>query len=272
VDGGLFGETVGLTIYEPDSAGPTPVVVLSHGFQLGPADYTSYAEHLASWGFTVVLPSFPGSLISPRTHAELKTDLQSVLDWSDVTLNASAIGLAGHSMGGKISLLVASDDPRPAAVFGIDPVDAAPPFSFNAADYPSVTPELMPDITVPLVLLGETVNSGGGGGFGQACAPADDNFHQYFTNATSPALEIEVTGANHMSFLDNPNCGLPCLACTAGTDDPAQTLSLTRGYMTAFFLVELADDASFQTFLTGAEMQADVNAGLVTTATANGYP
>ena len=122
-----------------------------------------------------------------------------------------------------------------------------------------------------MVLLGETTNSQGDG-FAPACAPADENFHQYFIHAAAPALEIEVLGANHMSFLDNPNCGFACSACPAGTDDPAKTRSLTRGYMTAFFLVELAQDTAFQSHLTGDGMQDDVDDGLVTTATANGYP
>jgi|GEM_PF-514086 len=269
VPGGLLGPTtVNLTIYAPDGDGPHPLILFSHGFNLGPSDYASYGDHLASWGFIVVFPSAGG--FAPRTHLELKDDLIAVMDWAETNLSLTSIGLTGHSLGGKTSIFAAAEDMRPVAVFGIDPVDSAPPFTFDPTGYPSVTPELVGNVAAPMVLLGETTNGAAGVG-GQACAPSDDNFEQFFMHAAAPALKIDVLGAFHMSFLDNPSC-LSCLLCPAGTDDPAQTLALTRGYVTAFFLVELQGEAGYQTYLTGAEMQDDVSAGLVTTETANGYP
>jgi predicted dienelactone hydrolase len=185
-------------------------------------------------------------------------------------VSSDAIALAGHSLGGKISLLVASEDPRPLAVFGLDPVDAAGGLQSDPVEYPSVTPELMPDIAVPLVLLGETVNAAASG-FGQACAPAEDNFHQYYLHAVSPAAEIEVIGADHMSFLDNPDCGLTCSVCPSGTDDPAITRMLTRRYMTALFELILRERAAYRDYLAGPQIAADAAAGLVITANKNGF-
>ena len=49
------------------------------------------------------------------------------------------------------------------------------------------------------------------------------------------SVEIDFIGASHMSFLDNPNCGLDCSVCPAGTDDPTTTRILTQGFMVAFF-------------------------------------
>ena len=277
----LDGTTIPLTLYIPDEDGPHPVVVLTHGFQLSPGDYASYGEHLASWGYVAVLPQFPGSLINPSTHAELRDWMVGILDWIDAVgddpaaplqgrADTSAVALAGHSMGGKISFLTATSDARPQAVFGIDPVDAAGgPGQSPGPDYPSVTPELMPLIVVPFAVVGETTNATGG--LGGACAPAEDNFEQYFMHAESPALKIEVLGANHMSFLDDPNCGLTCSVCTAGTDDPAVTRSLTQGYLIAFLGVTLREQAAWSTYLTGDEIQVDVDAGLVEFETANGF-
>ncbi len=273
------GESIPLTIYLPDSTGPHPTIVFTHGFTLEPSMYASYGEHLASWGYAVILPKLPGSVFSSKTHRELADLLEGVLDWIDANasdtagplkgrVDTGALALAGHSMGGKLSLLVASEDARPKAVFGVNPVDSGSPLSSNPDDYPSVTPERMPDITVPLGLLGETVNASAG--LGQACAPADDNFQQYYAYADSPAVQIEVLGANHMSFLDDPNCGFTCSACSAGTDDPATTRRLTQRYMTAFFQVVLRDQSAYAAFLTGSEMQADVSAGLVLTEHKNG--
>ena len=276
---GVLAPTVDLTIFLPDGAGPFPVVVFTHGFMLGPGNYTSYGRHLASWGFIVVMPQMPGGIIPPN-HRELKEYLGKILDWIDANASEPSgpllgradparIGLSGHSMGGKISLLLCTEDSRPTASFTVDPVDAAGMPLADPVDYPSVTPELMDRITVPIGLVGETVNAASSGG--QACAPAEDNFHQYYLYAVSPALEIEVIGANHMSFLDNPDCGLACSVCPAGTDDPAVTRRLTQRTMTAFYLVFLQGRTSYMAYLTGDPMAADEAAGLVLQDSKNGF-
>jgi len=281
LEGGWFGTNIPLTIYLPEGAGPYPVVVFHHGFQLKPSQYASYGQHLASWGFVVVMPEMPSGVfgVGAPNHKELMGYLGAVLDWivADAAsgtggvlkgrANAEALGLAGHSMGGKISVYRATQDARPKALFTVDAVDAAGgPISVNPENYPSVTPEMMGSLLIPSVFLGETTNGTCEGFLCQACAPEADNFHQYFANANSPSIEIEILGANHMSFLDNPNCGITCSVCPAGTDDPATTRKLTQGYMTAFFLVHLANQPTYEEWLTGAPMQQDVAAGVVATA------
>ena len=282
-DGDGNGEVVPLQVYLPEGAGPFPVVVLHHGFMLDATQYASYGAHLAGWGYLAILPKMPGALFGGPNHRELKLCLESLLDWIDAQASvpagplqgkadASRLGLAGHSMGGKISLLVASEDARPDVVFGIDPVDAGGgPTGGDPVDFPSVTPELMGSIHVPLVLLGETVNATCTGFMCQACAPAEDNFQQYHEHATSPALEIEVVGANHMSFLDDPDCGLTCNVCADGTDDPQVTKLLTRRYLTAFMNVFLKGETAYRSYLTGPGMQVDLDAGLVHTRVQNGF-
>ena len=83
--------------------------------------------------------------------------------------------------------------------------------------------------------------------------------------------EIEVVGANHMSFLDDPNCGLTCSVCATGTDEPDTTRLLTRRYMTAFFNVFLREDPPYLLYLTGSAMVDDVAAGFVTSESKNGF-
>lgn len=275
----LGGTTVPLTIHLPASTEAAPIVVFHHGFQLGPDDYASYGEHLASWGYVVVMPQMPGALFGGPSHRELRDHLVALLDWVELgegplagRVDTARIALAGHSLGGKISLLTATSDARVRAVFGVDPVDAGGgPLGGSAEDFPSVTPELMGEITVPIVLLGETTNATSSGFGGMPCAPEADNFHQYWQHATSAALEIDVTGANHMSFLDDPACGLSCSLCDAGTDDAATTRMLTRRYLTAFLNLALRGQETYRAYLTGAEMAADVSAGLVRSQPKNGF-
>jgi acetyl esterase/lipase len=279
VEEGMFPETADLSLFIPDGDGPFPVVVFTHGFMLGPGDYMSYGRHLASWGYVVVMPQMPSGIIPPN-HRALKEYLIKILDWIDENAanpdgpllgraDASRLGLSGHSMGGKISLLVCTEDIRPTASFTVDPVDAAgTPVVINPADYPSVTPELMDQIIVPLGLSGETVNATAEG---QACAPEEDNFHQYYLYAVTPAVEIEVLGANHVSFLDNPDCGLVCNACSPGTDDPAVTRRLTQKHMTAFYNLYLYGQTGYRAYLAGGPMDDDAAAGLVLYDTKNGF-
>ena len=167
-------------------------------------------------------------------------------------------------------MLVSTKDKRPLAVFGIDPVDSGVPMG-SAADYPSVTPELMGNITIPLGILGETTNATCSGTWCKACAPGDDNFQQYYEHAASPALQIEIVGANHMSFLDNPNCGFVCSMCDDGTDDTNTTRMLTQRYLTAFLNVFVNDNSAYRKFLDGSEMDADVAAGLTLYESKNGF-
>ena len=138
---------INLKTYYPSTEGPFPVVVFHHGFQLSGENYASYGEHLASWGFVVVMPTIESSLWSPYTHAQLGSFSSEILDYlSTNTLlsqrgDLEEIALVGHSLGGKIALYHASFDERIDAVFGIDPVDSAGgPFTSPGPDYPSVTP------------------------------------------------------------------------------------------------------------------------------------
>lgn len=268
------GTPIPLSAFMPASDGPFPVVAFHHGFQLGPADYVSYGQHLASWGYVVLMPQMPNS-----DHVTLRAHLSALLDWAEGDGNAGplegrydgeTVALAGHSLGGKISFLTATTDLRVDAVFGIDPVDGVGgPGAQPSPQNPSVTPELMGLVLAPVAVVGETVNATGIAGM--ACAPEDENFHQFFVSTQTPAVEIEFLTANHMSFLDDPNCGIACFACPAGTDDPAVTRSMTHGYLVAFLQQQLRGIEGYRTYLAGDEAEPDVNAGLVTIETANGF-
>jgi pimeloyl-ACP methyl ester carboxylesterase len=268
--------SLALSLTIPEGDGPFPLVVFTHGFMMSPEHYVSYGERLASWGIAVVMPKMPGNLTNPKTHRQQADYLSAILDWAvdgeegplAGKVDGDRIGLGGHSMGGKLSFLLASEDPRPKAVFGVDPVDAGPPVDFEPLDYPTVVPDRMGQISVPFVALGETLNGNDGA---MSCAPAAGNFQQFFAHAQSPALEIDVLGANHMSFVDDPECGIACAVCPKGTDDPVVTRELTLKYMTAFFRAELQEGIELYTYLTGKEMQKDVDAGLVSVDSKNGF-
>jgi hypothetical protein len=106
----------------------------------------------------------------------------------------------------------------------------------------------MSSIHAALAVIGETTNGSGGIG-GMSCAPSADNFQQFYMAAASPAYQLTVAGADHMDWLDNPNCGFTCSACTAGTADPALSRKATRRLNVAWLRRYLFDDTSMDTWL-----------------------
>jgi dienelactone hydrolase len=235
--------TVTATICSPSSDGGTspiatasPLVVMSPGFQLPRSQYTSACEHLATWGYLVILQTYSQSGFS-IDHETLAGDVGRIIDWAlggdsglAARVDGDRIAATGHSLGGKVSILAAIMDDRIGAVVGWDPVDA---------NNPSVTPEQMDDLTIPLAVIGETLDSTGGF---MPCAPADNNYQQYFEHAcaAAAALEVTVAGADHMDWVDDrSSCGLTCSFCSTGETDDAVTRQITRRLTTAWLEVHL---------------------------------
>lgn len=103
--------------YRIDPPGATEAVLLLHGFTGFPGELRLQAESLASAGFAVVAPRYPGH---GSTGADfLTTDandwLRRAIDaWLELKAEYRKVHVAGHSMGGAIAVLVASalDVPR----------------------------------------------------------------------------------------------------------------------------------------------------------------
>jgi dienelactone hydrolase len=251
-----------LTICSPSSDGggtpadgPFPLVISSPGFQLPRTQYASMCSHLASWGFVVLSQDYAGDggILNPPNHQTLAEEVGTLIDWATSgasgiagRLDSTKIAVVGHSLGGKVSILAAILDARIGAVVGWDPVDAKPPIDNGS---PSVTPELMSGLTVPIAVVGETLDAAGG--FSQ-CAPADDNYAQYFETAcqSADALEVTVDGADHMDWVDDrSSCGFTCSACQTGAADDAATREITRRLTTAWLRKHLLGASGMETFL-----------------------
>jgi len=239
------GTTVDVSCFLPDSTGgPFPLVTIAPGFQLPASQYVGSAAHLASFGFVACVAAYNASLFSPN-HLNNAKEVLAVVDWALAPTGPLAgkadplrVGAAGHSLGGRLSVLAASLDDRIGAVFAMDPVDADDPDASSLS------------LPIPTGFLGELTDSQGGF---QPCAPADRNFETFYTSAASPSFKVEVLGANHMSFLDDPDsCGLVCSFCKPASLDHDQVISLTRSYLAAFFLRHLGNDAAYDAYLTGA--------------------
>lgn len=232
---------VAATVFVPSgTTGDRPLVVISPGFQMQRTQYTSYARHLATWGFVVVLTDYADSGFF-ASHQDMADDVTTIIDWalaqSSLAVDAQRIATAGHSLGGKISVFAASQDARIRAVVAWDPVDGS---------NPSVVPEKMTSLSIPIAVVGETTNGSGGG---MPCAPSAENFERFYAAAASPSLSITVLGADHMDWVDDPSCTF-CGFCSPGTASADLARTVTRRLDVAWLRRYLLDDTTMEPWLT----------------------
>jgi dienelactone hydrolase len=252
------GNVVDIEAFYPSTAnaGPYPVVLFGHGFQIAPSVYEGTMRHLASFGYVVVAVDFTASPFDVD-HPASTQELLYGLDFAaaNPTLapisDADHAGASGHSLGGKLALYAGVLDERIAATFTFDPIDGG--MSCSPAKCPDVS-ALLP-LGIPTGFVGETTDATSSGF--QSCAPAAQNFQTFFANASTPAIAVEALGANHVSFVDDPaTCGYACGFCNAASAPQDEVLTMSRAMMVAFYERHLKGDVAYDTFLTGADANA----------------
>ena len=249
-----------LEVYLPSTSGPRPVVVLAPGLLQHAAAYAPYGRRLASHGMLVLVRDDPG--IFTNTPEVTDGIVETVTEWLPAEdansgsplygrVDLSRVGLAGHSRGGKASLLAAEGGLHEVALgwFGLDPVDSS-----TLADGALARDEL-PGIGMPTAFLGAEVSS--------SCSPAADTYEVLFAVAPAPSVKIEGVGAGHTQLQSQDDC-VGCAACTPDGDaDDDVVLSYAVRYLTAFFARELQDDTAVGATLQGAGSALDVANGRV---------
>jgi pimeloyl-ACP methyl ester carboxylesterase len=252
------------------SCAPFPLVVFNHGFMLSGEAYRSYGEHLASHGFVVALPTYPMSFFNVH-HAKLAEDVRFVIDTClgfaqqeghplFGILDPVRIGTSGHSLGGKLSLLEAVTDERILAAALLDPVDSGNPLIKDLERYPSVTPELMPELDISLLLIGAELGSKLV--IFSPCAPEDENYQRYFEAANPPAIEVTQLDVGHAQYVDEGYEG-GASSCAVGDVPDAQVRAASAAYLTAFFQGTLYADPATMDWL-DARLAEDEAEGRIT--------
>lgn len=262
IDLGGFGDTE-LDVYVPSTPGPRPVVSLSPGLLQPREAYGPYGERLASHGVIVVVRDDPGVLTDTQSVADdivtIATTWLAAENADDQSplfgrVDVTHLGLAGHSRGGKASLVAAEQGLHDVARawFGLDPVDA------SELAGGAMARDQLPALDMPTGFFGAEVSS--------SCSPADDNYHVLFQLAPTPSVELVGLGAGHTQLQDQAHC-VGCAACSpAGSADSDEVLALSVRYLTAFFARELLDDSEVGAGLDGAGASVDVTAGRITRA------
>lgn len=264
-----------LRVFYPLAADATgvrhrPLIIFNHGFLLSAAGYHEYGERLASHGFVVAMPSFPTSFFSVH-HVKLAQDVRFVIDYllaatEDEThplcglIDPSRIGSSGHSLGGKLSLLEAVTDDRIRACAVLDPVDEGNPLWDDPVRYPSVAPELMPELHIPLMFIGAELGSVLV--FFSPCAPEDENYERFYEAANSPAIEITQLDVGHGQYVDR-DVTKEDDPCATGDVSGEWVRSSSSSYLVAFFLSTLCEDTAAGAWM-NAQLLADEEAGRIT--------
>jgi pimeloyl-ACP methyl ester carboxylesterase len=253
-------------------AGPFPLVLLEHGFGEANVVMAPYAERLATHGFVACEVDFPNGLAgvdNTKQAAILVAGIDWVADQGKAPgsklegrVDATRVGATGHSLGGKLSLLLAMKDPRVVAAIELDPVDGGGPTDCKEPACVDVSAK-MGSLAIPTGFLGETTDATTSGF--QACAPAADNYATFYAGARSPSFEVTVKGANHLSFVGQQAGAGACNLATTPTD---AVMDLSLAYVTAFHERHLRGLAEADAYLVGAEAKKRwIDAGLATLVT-----
>jgi hypothetical protein len=243
-----------IDLYAPTTPGAHPFVSLSPGLMQPAIAYAPFAKRLASHGIAVAVRDDPGVLTqTPDVEADVAYVVTTAAPAAlGASFDATRVGLAGHSRGGKASLLAAENElaGKTKAWFGLDPVDADTIASGkNAIDG-------VGKLTIPTGYFGASVSS--------SCSPASSNYDVLFAAGASPKVKVTGIGVGHTQLEDQNHCG-ECSICTpAGTADPAVALEAATRYLTAFFARELLGDKSVGAAFEGAGAAADIAKGVVT--------
>jgi dienelactone hydrolase len=249
------GSTINATLYMPSTPGKHPLVALSCGSTQTAAGYVTYGKRLASYGIAALIEDDAGALtntgdITPNAAFAVDTWVPQMLGDQ---VDTAKIGLAGHSRGGAVSLLIAEHElaGKVVAWFGLDPVDnqfGQTPRQFARTDLGS--------IGIPTAFLGAEVTSN--------CAPAADSYPTLFPLAPAPSVLIVGLGAGHTQLEPADGCTACGICSPSGTADPAVVLAYATRYLTAFFARELLGDTAVGATFDGALGPDDVAAGRVT--------
>ncbi len=227
---GIYETMSNSRVYYPSSgtgvdtnAVPCPIIVFGHGFQMGIDRYYSYAKHLASWGYVVVLPTISNPFPTPEHYTRARSMVDAALFISSLNDSVNDLfyhkldkfnwGFAGHSMGGGLALLAADTFKLPDTLKAVVSLAS-----------PQTTPQTHSEhLDVPKMIIAGSVDN---------IAPWNDVRSAYWTNAPEPGTFAVINGANHGFFMDYSyfweNGGTATI-----TREEQQRIS--RRHMTAFF-------------------------------------
>lgn len=243
------------TIVHPDTSdgSPYPIVSVAPGTCSIREWYTWVGEQLASHGYVVLTftppaPCFGGPFAVANGLVEALDFLVDESARADAPIFGRVDGerraIVGHSLGAIAVLIAASEHPE---------IDAAVPLAAGP-----LTSSYLDKITTPTLLLAASEDG---------IVPAEGAVTAYERLTNAPKELVTIAGGNHVGF-----CTLGSICDVAGgllddpraLDEPGRQDELMRKYTTAWLERFLRGRRAYDAYLTGAEAEADLDAGLLT--------
>jgi len=254
-----------VTIYYPDTDPPqqnAPLVILDTGWNQPRLSYEGYGKQLAQWGYVCVV-KFVASTglvgIGDAMVDEHVVQNMNLIDWVEQQnqnpdsflfgmVDTSNVGVIGHSLGAGIALETTTVEDRIKATVSLD------------GNFPG--PEFDPREELPFADSAILFFFATDGGF---CSGERFAAPRLFEFTSSPAIEVSIIGADHISFMDSV-IGLTHVApvvCPKGFQDEQVVRDIAARYLITWFNVHLKGMPEFEKYWNGEESQADEDAGLV---------
>ncbi len=213
------------TPFDP-SAAPYGGISFGHGFFQPVEAYEGTLQHLATWGLFVIATTTQGGLFP--SHQALADDMRyslGFLEQANVdagspyvgSIDVSAFGMTGHSMGGGASILATAADARVRALAPIAPAETNP--SAIAA---------ISNVAIPARLLCGTQDG---------TVPTATNGQPMYDASAGPRQLLSIIGGWHCGFVDTPALG--GFGCDSGALTRSEQLAIVRRHLAAFFLLHL---------------------------------
>lgn len=217
------------SLMTPDGVTDPQLVVLGHGFMRSADNMVGWAQHFASWGFEVAVPSLCHSSIFDVNHAENGLDMVALA----TALGGNAI-FSGYSAGGLSAVVAAASSSDAVGLLGLDATDGG--FNDNSL-YAS-------GLTIPVMgIAGEP-----------SLCNSENNGVDLYQNAAS-SLMVRVTEADHCDFEAPTDMG--CEALCQGTNNQFSNEEINNSILSlstaALFWISTQDPAAAEWWTSGGE-------------------
>ncbi len=229
------------------SGGPYPAITFAHGFLSEVSYYSDLLEHLATHGYFVIASLTYSGFVFQVDHAQFAHDVSDCLTYlvqqNDSAaspyyrqVKVSAFGASGHSMGGGVSILAASEDTRIKAVANMAAeADTTPPAS-----------TAIESVRMPVRLLAGSCDG---------ITPLADHQQVLYNHANAPRQLAVFEKGTHQGFLEGP-ISFP-ESCSGGAMAVEKQLELSRAWITGWFDYYLKQDAALEDLIWGSGLTSD---------------
>jgi len=223
------GCDVGYTYFRPSVGSQEAMVILGHGFMRSKKRMERLAQHLASWGLSVVNVEFCNSKFWAGNHDRNGADMVAVSQ----KISAGKFIYVGFSAGGLAAMVAANMDSNTLAFFGLDMVDNK-----------GLGKKIAPNMTVPFYGLIAAPS---------ACNANNNGLESYALSPLSKVIKVEDTSHCHFEFPVDGKCSFVC-----GKGENRFSREMIQqtivGLTTAFLLWQTGIDTNGETWWTDSQL------------------